>query len=97
MNWFALTIGGLVTFRLALLISKESGPAFIFRKLRGLPPAKSSAKEGLSCEWCMSIWFAALVALYEYFMTWITIKELPLYWLAFSSLAIFANQQWTKH
>lgn len=95
-NWFALILGGLVTYRLALLVSKESGPAFLFRKLRRLPPAHSSAKEGLSCQWCMSVWLACPVTGYEWWMGWITGPEAPLYWLGMSSLAIFANQQWTK-
>jgi hypothetical protein len=85
-----------VTYRLALLVSKESGPAFVFRKLRRLSPPKSSAKEGLSCQWCMSVWLASLVTGYEWWLEWIPVKEMPLYWLGMSSLAIFANQQWTK-
>lgn len=64
--FFYLLLGGLATFRLALLISSESGPAFIFRKLRRLPPPKSSAKEGLSCIWCLSIWFAAMITAYQW-------------------------------
>lgn len=96
MNWFALILGGLVTFRLALLVSKESGPMFIFRKLRKLPPPKSSTKEGLSCQWCLSLWFAALVSGYEWWLEMIPAKELPLYCLGMSSLAIFANQTFTR-
>lgn len=96
MNWFALIIGGLVVFRLALLISKESGPMFIFRKLRKLPPDKSSTKEGLACLFCTSVWLAAPVAAYEWWLGWIPANQAPLYWLAMSSLAIFANQQFTK-
>lgn len=70
---------------------------FIFRKLRKLPPPKSSAKEGLSCHWCMSIWFAAAVTVYELWLEWFPIKHAPLYWLGMSSIAIFANQTWTKN
>lgn len=96
MNWFALAIGGLVVYRLALLVSSESGPAFIFRKLRRLPPKKSSLKEGLSCIWCQSIWFSAPVTAYEWWLGWIPPKQTPLYFLAISSIAIVINQQWTK-
>ena len=64
MKFFYLLLGGLVAYRLSLMISKEDGPAYIFRKLRKLPPEESSAKAGLSCEWCMSIWTGAAVALY---------------------------------
>jgi hypothetical protein len=96
MNWFALAIGGLVVFRLALLVSSESGPAFIFRKLRRLPPKKSSLKEGLSCPWCLGMHFSIPVTAYEWWLGMFPTKEIPLYWLAISSVAIIINQQWTK-
>lgn len=96
MHWFALILGGLATFRLSLLVSKEDGPAFVFRKLRRMPPAKSATKEGLSCPFCVSVYAAALVTGYEYWIGLIPGRLCPLYWLGMSSLAIFANQQWTK-
>lgn len=96
MNFFYLLLGGLATYRLSLLISKEDGPAYVFRKLRKLPPAKSSAKEGLSCEWCMSIWMGALVAFYLWWLGIMPGNEWPLYWLALSAIGIICNQQWTK-
>lgn len=96
MNWFALAIGGLVVYRLALLVSSESGPAFIFRKLRKLPAPKSSLKEGLSCIWCQSIWFSVPVTAYEWWLGWVPLKQTPLHFLAISAIAIVINQQWTK-
>lgn len=96
MNFLQLLLGGLATYRLSLLISKEDGPAYIFRKLRKLPPPNSSVKDGLSCEWCMSIWMGALVALYLWWADRIGGREWPLYWLAMSAIAIICNQQWTK-
>lgn len=96
MNWFALILGSLVTYRLALLVSKESGPMFIFRKLRRIPQPKTSLKEGLQCLWCQSIWYAAPVTAYEWWLGLIPAQQTPLWWLAMSALAIFYNQQWTK-
>lgn len=96
MNWFWLVIGGLAAYRLSLLISKEDGPAYIFRKLRRLPPPKSSTKEGLACQWCMSIWSSAAVTGYLCWMGAVGGREWVLYWLAISSLAVICNQQWTK-
>lgn len=96
MNWFILALGSLATFRLSLLLSKEDGPAYIFRKIRKLPPAKSSAKEGLSCIYCVSVWFSALVTWYLWHISMIPGNLTPMYWLAMSSLAIFANQTWTR-
>jgi hypothetical protein len=96
MKFFYLLIGGLAAYRMSLMISKEDGPAYIFRKIRGLPPAKSSAKEGLSCSWCVSIWTGAVVALYLWLLGVFPGNEWPLHWLAISALAIICNQQWTK-
>ena len=96
MRFLYLLLGGLAAYRLSLLISKEDGPAYIFRKLRRLPPKNSSAKAGLSCEWCMSIWTGALVALYLWLIGVFPGVEWPLYWLALSAIAIICNQQWTS-
>jgi hypothetical protein len=96
MNFFYLILGGLAAYRLALLFSKEDGPAYIFRRIRHLPSPKSSAKNGLSCEWCMSVWTGALVALYYWFLHIIPGAEWPLYWLAMSAIAVICNQQWTR-
>jgi hypothetical protein len=96
MKFFYLLLGGLAAYRLSLLISKEDGPAYIFRKLRRLPAQNSSAKKGLSCEWCMSIWTGALVALYLWAIGIFRGVEWPLYWLALSAIALICNQQWTK-
>jgi len=96
MKFFYLILGGLAAYRLSLLITKEDGPAFIFRKIRKLPPKNSSAKAGLSCEWCMSIWTGALVSGYLWFIGIIPGIEWPLYWLALSAIAIICNQQWSR-
>ena len=96
MIFFYLLLGGLVTYRLSLLVSKEDGPAYIFRKLRKASTKNSSVKEGLSCEWCMSVWMSAVVATYFWWAAIIPGIEWPLYWLAMSAIAIICNQQWTK-
>ena len=96
MKFFYLIAGGLAAYRLSLLISKEDGPAYIFRKLRKLPSKNSSTKEGLACEWCTSIWTGALVALYLWLIGIIPGAEWPLYWLGLSAIAIICNQQWTS-
>ncbi len=93
MQFFYLLLGGLVTYRLSLLVSTEDGPAYVFRKLRKLP-SSGSLRDGLSCEWCMSIWAGALVATYYWWIEIIRGMEWPLYWLAMSALGIICNQQW---
>lgn len=96
-HWLpSIIIGGLCAFRISLLFSKEDGPLFIFRKLRQLPKAKTSLKEGLSCQWCLSVWFSAPVTVYECWLGWFPRQQAPLFWLAISALAICINQQWTR-
>lgn len=98
MKWFYFLLGALATYRLAILISKEAGPGFIFRKLRRAPDAKKhpSVKAGLSCPLCLGMWFGAAIAGYYIWMGWITWAESPLYWLAFSAVAVVLNQAFTK-
>jgi hypothetical protein len=101
---FEFIVCALAVFRLSLLLSKEDGPMWVFRKLRRSVPAKSSAKEGISCPWCVSIWFANLVVLYLCAKTfwlseakWFIIAgDSFLLMLALSAGAIIINQQWTK-
>lgn len=94
----------LAIFRLALLLSKESGPMWMFKKLRRAVPAKSSAKEGIHCIWCSSVWVSTLVtsfiAVKSFWLSapnWFIITgDTFLLMLALSAGAIIVNQQWTK-
>lgn len=90
MKWFQFMLGALATYRLAKMISGESGPGLIFRKLRGLPDPKKhpSVKEGLSCLCCTSFSIAALMAGYFVWLEWAVWAEAPLYWFAFSGAAV---------
>lgn len=96
MNWFLFLIGALATYRLSLLISKEDGPAWIFRKLRRLPPPKSSVKQGISCLLCVSLHMSAPVALYFWWSGRISNTDIWLYWLAFSAAAIVIHMKVSK-
>lgn len=96
MDFFHFLIGTLAVHRLSLLVSKEDGPAFIFRKLRKAPPKKSSIDDGLSCQWCMSVHASALVCLWFWWQGMLPGSQWPLYWLAMSSAAICINQAFTK-
>lgn len=90
MTWFYFVIGSLATYRLARMVSTEQGPWFIFLKLRRVPDAKKhpAIKEGLSCHLCVSVWFSALITGYYIWAGWITWTESPIYWLAFSGVAV---------
>jgi hypothetical protein len=97
MTFLDLLIYGLACFRLSLLVSKEDGPAWVFRKLRHLPPPKSSARQGLSCIFCVSVYAASLsVAAYMARTEHPCVEPFFVWPLALSSFAIVVNQTWTK-
>lgn len=81
---------------MALMLSSESGPAWIFRKLRNVPHKKSSIHEGIRCIWCTSVWVAAATTTFFFWRGAFDLAEWPLYWLAFSGAAVALNQQFTK-
>lgn len=90
-------IAGLATYRLSLLVSKETGPGGIFDKLRKVPPKKSHTAEWLGCLFCFSMTASAIVCgllwlggMRIHYSAWI------LQWCALSSVAIITNQAFTK-
>lgn len=95
MIFFLFFIAALATYRLALMFSKESGPGRIFQKLRRQPPPKSSAREGLSCPFCMSIWFAAVITVIYVALGVVSLSISPIYALALSACAVCLNQMFT--
>lgn len=96
MNWFYLIIGILVTFRLSLMISSETGPAFIFKKLRKIPDKDSSMKEGISCLWCMSVWIGLPVSVCISLLGYFPYIEIPFMWISYSSGSVILNQAFIK-
>ena len=89
-------VGCLATFRLSLLLSKEDGPAWIFRKIRNTLPKKSSLHDGVRCIWCTGVWMSAIVTTFFAWHGEIEWIEWPLYWLAFAAGGLVINQQFTK-
>lgn len=101
MSVFDFVIAALAVFRLSLLLSKEHGPMWVFSRLRRAVPKESSAKEGISCQWCVSLWFAIPVSAYvftrEAHPEWLrTGGDWFLLMLALSAGAIAVNQAFTK-
>lgn len=101
---FEFILGALAVYRLSLLVSKEDGPAWVFRKLRRSVPAKSSMKQGISCQLCMSMYAAILVS--GYFLAkslwlsapdWFTIGgDCVIILLALSAASIIVHMHTTK-
>lgn len=96
MTWLIFAVAVLATHRISVMISKETGPAFIFRKLRAVPDKKSSYKEGLSCQWCLSVYASALVTAFLWWRGFIMPVDTWLWWLGISSGAVCVNQAFTK-
>lgn len=92
--WFML--GSFASHRIALMVTKEDGPAWVFRKIRNLPDKKSSAHAGMRCIWCGSVWSAGLMSYLSHWTIDLQWSEWIIFWLAMSSGAIAINQQWTK-
>lgn len=90
-------IGALATYRLSLMVSKESGPGRIFRKLRNLPSPKSATREGLRCQLCTSVWFAIPVTWVYWYRGWILGQDTLLYGLALSAAAVVIHMHTTKN
>lgn len=60
-----LIIASLAVFRLAYLVTKESGPMFVFLKLRKEAKKQGgSVAEGAQCPHCMGMWMSILVMNY---------------------------------
>lgn len=101
MNTLRLILAALTVFRLSLMISSEAGPAWIFCKLRRLPSPKSSAREGISCPLCVSVWMAAPVALWLYCFESLPplaqeCGDLFMLWMSLSAVAICVHMTFTK-
>jgi hypothetical protein len=46
-NYFQLLVGGLAVYRLALMLSSESGPLELFAKMRKQVPAQTNQGKGI--------------------------------------------------
>lgn len=96
MIWFLFFVGCFAAHNISLAISKEDGPGWMFWKIRMAPPKGSSAREGLSCQWCMSRYAAAPIAILIFHSVDMWWLWLPVIWLAISTGAIIINQAFTK-
>jgi hypothetical protein len=95
MSWLEFLVGCLATFRMALMVSKEEGPAELARTARRAAPS-GWIKRGFYCQWCQSFWWGMATALFFTLTDRVTWKDFVIYWLAFSAGAIVINQTFTK-
>src|SRR5688572_5717933 len=111
MTFLALTIYGLSTYRLAILLSEDDGPWGLFRRLRAklkhetkhnTALRKSEVHKGIECIRCDSIWVAAPIAAYamireeDYMVTLVPCGDGFLLVMSLSMLAIILNRAFPK-
>ena len=94
-TWLEFLVGCMATFRMALLISKEDGPADAARMMRHAAPA-GWIKRGFYCQWCQSFWWGMATALFFTLTGRITWPDFAVYSLAFSAGGIVIHQAFTR-
>ncbi len=82
------------------MLTKETGPGRVFERIRRLVKRKSTnksgMKEGISCPWCASIWFATLISIgfFWYVSTFTFLFVVTV--LALSDASVILNQAFTR-
>lgn len=69
--WSLFGLAVLAVYRLALMITSETGPGAVFRRFRDWIGKRFPAKnyqqhwidEGVNCPWCVSFWLSWIAAL----------------------------------
>lgn len=91
-----LIVGGLATWRLSLMVVKESGPMAIFARLRASAASRGSNPGGiyelLSCISCSSVYVGFVAALFIAE----SLVGVFLYTLSFSAIAIATERLTTR-
>ena len=66
--WVWLVVDALAVYRLARLVARDT----ILRGLRRWVAGRYEglAVEGMTCMWCLTVWFAAAVVALTYFVPW---------------------------
>lgn len=92
MDFVALLIGGLATWRLSRMIVHENGPLDIFVRMRAKFAQNQQKSGGLfdlvSCVSCTSVWIGAVTALFVAG----DVFELFMYTFAFSAISVLTER-----
>lgn len=96
MNFLTFLIASFATFRLALMLISEEGPAGAFSVMRRKIPAKTNAGRGVRCFFCISVYASALFTGLLYYVNEIQAWQTPIYWMGISGAAIAINWLDTK-
>lgn len=93
--WLKFLISALAVYRLSGMFATEVGPGRIFERLRKVGRNRT-LKEGLSCPLCESVWWAGLCVGGQYLLGWVSLSEVPFWWLGVSGFAVVLWRQWPK-
>lgn len=90
----------LATYRLALMVSTEAGPFWMFkllrRKVKRNAPKVTHMDEGIDCLWCVSMQFGVVVAVSAWFLWEFVTFRILISALAFSAVAVILHSRFTK-
>jgi hypothetical protein len=90
----------LVVFRITLMITTENGPAWVFkyfrRSVKRRAPKATHMDEGITCQWCMSMWVGAVAAVDEYLFAGNAVYETIILALALSGAVVILSKLVTK-
>lgn len=99
-SWLDFALQGLATYRLTLMVTKEAGPGWWFKLLRRevkrKAPRATHMDQGISCPFCMSMQIALILSCSHYFLNEYALYQGLIFALALSSVAVIANQLFTK-
>lgn len=99
-SWLDFLLHALATYRLSLMVAKESGPGWIFkifrRTVKRKAPKATHLDEGIECLFCVSAQLGILVACLRSALAPYAIYQLALFALAISAVAVVLNQTFTQ-
>lgn len=92
MQPFDFILSLLATFRVSNMIADEAGPAKMFIRLRTSPHLPQGVRDGLKCPLCVSVWIAAVCALWLASWRRLTLPMAGLAWLAISGGSVILSK-----
>lgn len=92
MTALTLLLSTFAVYRLAHMVALERGPFDLCEKLRSYVFNKFGngwVNEGTNCPWCLSFWFALLLAVWLVLTLPLSYATFPYLWLGLSGMASF--------
>lgn len=94
-DWMIFVMSVMAVYRVSGMMAEEKGPGGLFERMRG-KVRNRTAKEGVSCPLCESVWWAAVCVVYLGCLKVMGWEWVPLWWLGVSGGAVVMHRQWGK-